>query len=69
MRERVLVRRGWLDPRETIAVVTAVAAVTALVSAAIVLSKSPTPDVAAAMIALTVLTASVLAALTVTSSR
>jgi hypothetical protein len=69
MRERILVRSDWLDPRDTVAGVTAVAAVVALVSAAIVLSRSIGPVVDAAMLALVVVTASALATLVVASPR
>ncbi|MBY4273427.1 hypothetical protein HQO27_14425 [Rhodococcus fascians] len=39
--ERVLVRRDWLDPRDTVAAVTAAAAVVALVSAAVAVAQIP----------------------------
>jgi len=67
--ERVPVRREWLDPRDTVAFVTAVAGVVALVSSAVVLSRSSASDIEVAMIALTVVTASALAMSTVADSH
>ncbi|WP_141216466.1 hypothetical protein [Rhodococcus sp. 14-2483-1-1] len=67
--DRVPVRREWLDPRDTVAVVTAVAAVVALVAAALVLSRTSATDIEVVMIALTAVTASAIATLTAIHSH